>query len=100
MLLPHHLLSFLLLAMGAAFLDPATSAQAIYPTGLPGWDSTNKVLFFGDGSPDHAVRCYSDNTQRGADIDIFKDFAGIYDSYVDSVTAGPDYHGPVFITSC
>ena len=65
-------------------------AQAIYPTGLPQWDSTNKVLFFGHGTPLQPVRSYLDETQRGDDIDIFKDFAGIQDSYVDSMTAGPD----------
>ncbi len=28
--------------------------------------------------------------QRGADIDITKDFPGIQDCYVDTLTAGPD----------
>jgi hypothetical protein len=90
MLRPSHLLPFLLLATGAAFLDTPATAQAIYPTGLPEWDSTNQALFFGHGTPGQPVRSYSDETQRGADIDIFKDFAGIQDSYVESVTAGPD----------
>ena len=90
MLRPHHLLPFLLLATGAAVLNGPASAQAIYPTGLLAWDSTNNVLFFGEGTPGMPVRSYSDETQRGADINIFKDLAGIQDSYVDSVTAGSD----------
>ena len=90
MLRPRHLLPLLFLATGATLLNAPTSAQAIYPTGLPRWDSTNKVLFFGHGTPLQPVRSYLDETQRGDDIGIFKDFAGIQDSYVDSMTAGPD----------
>lgn len=76
--------------MGATLLNAPAFAQAIFPTGLPHWDSTNNVLFFGHGTPLQPVRSYSEETQRGDDIDIFKDFAGIQDSYVDSMTAGPD----------
>ena len=90
MLRPRHLLPLLFLATGLAILNTPASAQAIYPTGLPQWDSTNKVLFFGHGTPLAPVRSYLDETQRGDDIDIFEDFAGIQDSYVDSMTAGPD----------
>jgi hypothetical protein len=31
-----------------------------------------------------------DSHQRGADIDIFKDFPGVQEVYADSITAGPD----------
>ena len=85
MLRPVPLLPLLLLATEVT----AAFAQAIYPTGLPEWDSTNQVLFFGHGTPGQPVRSNSDETRRGADIDIFKDFAGIHDSYVESVTAAP-----------
>ena len=36
------------------------------------------------------VRAYADGHQRGADIDIIKDFPGIQDCYVERSTAGPD----------
>jgi len=91
------LLSLLLLATAAILPSTPARAQAIYPTGLPQWDSTNKVLFFGHGTPVQPFRSYSDETQRGDDIEIFKDFAGIQDAYIDSATAGPD--GTTFIAA-
>ncbi len=89
MLRPRHFLPLLFLATAATLLNTPSFAQAIYPTGLPQWDSTNQVLFFGHGTPLQPVRSYSGETHRGDDIDIFKDFAGIQDSYVDSMAAGP-----------
>lgn len=71
MLRPPDLLPLLLLATGAALFNTPAFAQAIYPTGLPDWDSTDKVLFFGHGTPEQPVRSYSDERQRGADINIF-----------------------------
>lgn len=82
--------SLLLLGTGATLYGTQAIAQEVNPTGLDSWDSTNGVLFYGDGSPDHLVRAYVDVRQRGADIDIFKDLAGILEVYVDSLTAGPD----------
>jgi hypothetical protein len=54
------------------------------------WDSTNQVLFFANCGAGSVVRAYVDGRQRGADIDISKDFPGIQECYVDSLTAGPD----------
>lgn len=69
-------------------------AQALDPSGLPQWDSTNQVLFFGRngvefGSPGYFVRGYVDVHQRGADIDLFKDFPGLREAIVNGLTAGP-----------
>jgi hypothetical protein len=71
---------------------PRTSAQALVPTGLPIWDSTNPVLFFGYGAgpPDRFVRGSVDARQRGADIDISNEFPGLQEVVVDGLTAGPD----------
>jgi hypothetical protein len=85
-----HLFSLLLLGIWGTVYGSQAVAQAVNPTGLDRWDSTNEVLFYGDGSPDQLVRAYAGGHQRGADIDIFKDFAGIQEDYVDSLTAGPD----------
>ena len=66
------------------------AAQEMKPTGLWHWDSTNQVLFFDNCSPGRLFRAYADGHQRGADIDITKDFPGIQDCYVVRSTAGPD----------
>jgi hypothetical protein len=76
----------LFLAAVATLFNTQTAAQELKPTGLSQWDSTNQVLFFA-GS---VVRAYVDGRQRGADIDISKDFPGIQECYVDGLTAGPD----------
>ena len=88
----HRLFPLLLLAMAATICVPRSSAQALVPTGLPVWDSTNQVLFFGYGAgpPDRSVRGYVDARQRGADIDISKEFPGLQAVVVDGLTAGPD----------
>lgn len=84
------LILLLLLGTGITGYSTQAVAQGLNPTGLEVWDSTNQVLFFGDGSLAHLVRAYVDVNQRGADIDIFKDFPGLQEVYVDSLTAGPD----------
>ncbi len=85
------LISPLFLIAVATLLSTQAGAQELKPTGLPRWDSTNEVLFFdGNCSLDRVVRAYADGHQRGADIDIAKDFPGIKDCYVESLTAGPD----------
>jgi hypothetical protein len=66
------------------------AAQELKSTGLWHWDSTNQVLFFDNCSPGRLFRAYADGHQRGADIDITKDFPGIQDCYVVRSTAGPD----------
>jgi hypothetical protein len=83
-------LLFLFLAAVAAFFCTQTAAQELKPTGLSQWDSTNQVLFFANCGAGSVVRAYVDGRQRGADIDISKDFPGIQECYVDSLTAGPD----------
>ncbi len=62
------------------------------PSGSPMWDSTNQVLFFGYGAgpADFSVRGYVDARQRGANIDISKEFPGLQELVVDGLTAGPD----------
>ena len=77
------LLSPLFLVAVATLLNTQVAAQELQPTGLPQWDSTNQVLFFGHGSPGCVVRAYQNGHQRGADIDISKDFLGIQECYVD-----------------
>jgi hypothetical protein len=74
----------------ATLLNSRAAAQELKPTGLPQWDSTNQVLFFGIGFPGCVVRAYLDGHQRGADIDIFKDFPGMQECGVEALTAGPD----------
>lgn len=90
-------ISHLFLVAAATLLSTQAAAQELKPTGLSHWDPTNQVLFFGDGSPGRVVRAYADGHQRGADIDIFKDFPGIQDCYAESLTAGPD--GTAFIAA-
>jgi hypothetical protein len=92
MLRLNRLFPLLLLAMAATICVPRTSAQAPVPSGLPVWDATNQVLFFGYGvgPPDRSVRGYVDARQRGADIDISKEFPGLQAVVVDGLTAGPD----------
>jgi hypothetical protein len=82
--------ALLFLATAITLSSPQAVAQALNPTGFPQWDSTNQVLFFSSSSPGSVVRAYVDVHQRGADIDIFKDFPGLQDAYIDSLTAGPD----------
>jgi hypothetical protein len=82
--------SLLFLATAATLLSTQAAAQEVRPTGLPQWDSTNQVLFFNDCRAGSAVRAYADGHQRGADIDIRKDFPGIQECYVETLTAGPD----------
>jgi hypothetical protein len=70
------------------------TAQALNPPakGISRWDPTNQVLFFGDGfeTPGTRIRGYVDARQRGADIDLFKDFPGLQGAGVDGLAAGPD----------
>jgi hypothetical protein len=80
----------LFLAAVATLFSTQTAAQELKQTGLSKWDSTNQVLFFANCGADRVVRAYADGRQRGADIDISKDFPGIQECYVDSLTAGPD----------
>jgi hypothetical protein len=80
----------LYLAALAILFSTQTAAQELKATGLSRWDSTNQVLFFTNCGTGHVVRGYADGRQRGADIDISKDFPGIQECYVDSLTAGPD----------
>jgi hypothetical protein len=82
--------ALLSLATGITLSSTQAVAQSLNPTGWPEWDSTNQVLFFSADSPGSVVRAYVDDHQRGADIDIFKDFPGLQAAYADSVTAGPD----------
>jgi hypothetical protein len=84
------LISPLFLAAIVALLSTQAAAQELKSSGLPHWDSTNQVLFFDSCSMGGVVRAYADGHQRGADIDITKDFPGIQDCYVDRSTAGPD----------
>src|ERR1700730_4148792 len=84
---------FLLILLGilTTICVPRAVAQAVDPTGLPAWDSTNQVLFFGYGvEPAGLVRGYEGVRQRGADINIFKEFPGLQEVIVDGLTAGPD----------
>jgi hypothetical protein len=90
MLRAHQFLALVLLATGIALDSTQAVAQQLHPTGWPAWDSSNQVLFFSSSSPGSVVRAYVDVHQRGADIDIFKDFPGLQEAYVDSVTAGPN----------
>jgi hypothetical protein len=83
-------LHLLFLGAGITLCNTQAAAQTLEPTGLSQWDSTNQVLFFGHGCPVHVVRAYADARKRGADIDIFKDFPGLEQTCIDSVTAGPD----------
>jgi hypothetical protein len=84
-------LLLILLGMLTTICVPRAVAQAVDPTGLPAWDSTNQVLFFGYGvEPAGLVRGYVDAQQRGADIDISKESPGLQEVIVDGLTAGPD----------
>jgi hypothetical protein len=82
--------SLLLLGTGATLYSPQAVAQALNGTGLEEWDSTNQVLFFVNGLPGFPIRAYTDSHQRGADINIFKDFPGLQEFYGTSLTAGPE----------
>jgi len=87
--------TLLFLALRITVLSPLTAGQSFNPTWFPDWDSTNQVLFFGRGSPSPIVRAYVDAHQRGADIELSKDFPGIQSAYIDNLAAGPD--GTTFI---
>src|SRR5580704_12498056 len=82
--------SLLFLTIGVTLYSFKVSAQTLSSKGWPVWDSTNQVLFFTSSTPGSVVRAYVDSHQRGADIDIFKDFPGVQEVYADSITAGPD----------
>jgi|HubBroStandDraft_2_1064218.scaffolds.fasta_scaffold12436_3 hypothetical protein len=82
--------ALLLVAVAITLHSSRAVAQSLSPTGWPKWDSTNQVLFFSGSSPGSVVRAYVDSRQRGADIDMFKDFPGLQEAYADSITAGPD----------
>ena len=84
------LISPLFLAAITALLSTQAAAQELRPTGLWQWDPTNQVLFFDNCYPGSVVRAYADGHQRGADIDIRKDFPGLQECYVETLTAGPD----------
>jgi hypothetical protein len=90
--------SLLFLTLGVTFSSFKASAQTLSPTGWPVWDSTNQVLFFTSSTPGSVVRAYVDSHQRGADIDIFKDFPGLREVYADSITAGPDGSTLIYAT--
>jgi len=83
---------FFHIVLFALLILPRTpaAAQELKSSGLPRWDSTNQILFFDSCSMGGVVRAYADGHQRGADIDIAKDFPGLQDCYVESSTAGPD----------
>ena len=85
-----HFVALLFLAAGLALDCTPSAAQSLIPAGWPIWDSTNQVLFFTSSTPGSVVRGYVDAHQRGADIDIFKDFPNLQEVCADSITAGPD----------
>lgn len=96
--LKHFLLSSsLLFATAIALFSPQAVAQTVNCTGFPEWDSTNQVLFCVNGSPLFPIRAYTGKSQRGADIDVFKDFPDLQEYYGTSVTAGPN--GTTFIAT-
>jgi hypothetical protein len=86
-------LPLMLMGMAMVICAVQAAAQALDPppSGLPHWDSTNQILFSGGGlsSPEFVVRGYVDTHQRGADINISKDFPDAREVYIDSLTAGP-----------
>ncbi|HUN60729.1 MAG TPA: hypothetical protein VMU53_02010 [Candidatus Sulfotelmatobacter sp.] len=84
------LFSSLLFATAVGLFSPQTVAQTVNCTGFPQWDSTNQVLFCVNGSPGVPIRAYTGKSQRGADIDVFKDFPDLQEYYGTSVTAGPN----------
>jgi hypothetical protein len=84
------LISPLFLAAITALLSTQAAAQELRPTGLWQWDPTNQVLFFDNCYTGSVVRAYAEGHQRGADIDIRKDFPGLQECYVETLTAGPD----------
>lgn len=85
------LLFFPLLFLGAGgIFSPQSIAQEVDCRGFPEWDSTNQVLFCVHGSPGFPIRAYIGKSQRGADIDVFKDFPELREYYGTSATAGPN----------
>jgi hypothetical protein len=83
----------LLMVMAMMICAVQAAAQALDPplSGLSYWDSTNQVLFSREGfsSPDFIVRGYEGTHQRGADINVSKDFPDAREVFIDSLTAGP-----------
>jgi hypothetical protein len=98
MLRASQFVALLLLAIAITLHNPPAVAQSLSPTGWPVWDSTNQVLFFSSSSPGSVVRAYVDSHQRGADINMFKDFPGLQEAYADSITAGPDGSTLIYAT--
>ena len=98
MLRASQFVALLLVAVAITLHNPPAVAQSLSPTGLPKWDSTNQVLFFSGYSPGSVVRAYVDSHQRGADIDIFKDFPGLQEAYAGSISAGPDGSTLIYAT--
>lgn len=98
-MLPANRFTYLLfITIGVTLYSFKASAQTLSPTGWPVWDSTNQVLFFTSSTPGSVVRAYVDSHQRGADIDIFKDFPGLQEVYADSITAGPNGSTLIYAT--
>jgi hypothetical protein len=98
MLRARQFVAIVLLAIAITLHNPPAVAQSLSLTGLPEWDSTNQVLFSSRSAPGSVVRAYADSHQRGADIDIFKDFPGLQEAYADSITAGPDGSTLIYAT--
>ncbi len=98
MLRATHFVAVLFLAIGFVLYCTPAVAQSLNPTGWPVWDSTNQVLFFTGSSPGSVVRAYVGSHQRGADIDMSKDFPGLQEAYADSITAGPDGSTLIYAT--
>jgi hypothetical protein len=82
---------FPLLFLSTITTLPGTQAgaQAMNSAGVQ-WDPTNQVVFFEPGPPGLVVRSSADGNGRSTEIDIFNDFAGLQNVYVDSATAGPE----------
>jgi hypothetical protein len=91
------LFSSLLFASAVGLFSPKAVAQTVNCTGFPEWDSTNQVLFCVNGFRNFPIRAYTGKSQRGADIDVFKDFPDLQEYYGTSVTAGPN--GTTFIAT-
>ena len=91
------LFSSLLFATAVGLFSLQTVAQTVNCPGFPEWDSTNQVLFCVKGFPGSPIRAYTGKSQRGADIDVFKDFPDLQKYYGTRVTAGPN--GTTFIAT-
>lgn len=86
------LLFFLVMGMAGSPIPTAAQALIPPPDELSQWDTTNQVLFVGYGGlhPGSLIRGYVDTRQRGAAIDVFKDFPRLQEAIIDGLTAGPD----------